>query len=443
MNIAPTYQNLFRIGAPIMLFNFVQSAIGFTDTIFLGRVSIVDFSACGIMSIYYLIFVMIGFGISRGAQILIARRVGEQRYDEVGKITDHLFILEMVTALGLFIFLHLTSSFIIPWFIQSEEILTAGWEYLRYRSFGIFFSLFAFVLLALYSGVGRTKAVIYVTITLAVVNIILNYSLIFGKFGLPEMRIAGAGLASTIAEIVSGIVGFIYLMTDPLRKRLQLFNFKKLSRELFVKMIRISTPLVLQFLMGLGGWFVFFTFLENFGKQALAVSVVLRWLYSFYMIPSIGLSASVNTVVSNTIGQGKYKQAILGMRKAVTLSVIMTAVLVLTLYIIPYPIAAIFTNDVAIIEASQEQFVLLSSFLMMCAVSNVVFNSLMGTGATQISLVVVTLSVILYLGYAFSIINIFQLGLGYAWFAEFVYWFLIFLFSILYFYTGRWRNQEV
>jgi len=443
MNIAPTYKNLLKLGAPIMLFNLVQSAIGFTDTIFLGRVSTIDFSACGIMSIYYLAFVMIGFGISRGAQILIARRVGEQKYDEVGKITDNLFVLEFVTAIGLFAFLHLTSSFIVPWFIQSEEILVAGWDYLRYRSYGIFFSFTSFTLLALYMGIGRTRAIVYVTVTLAVVNIILNYGLIFGKFGLPEMRISGAGLASSIAEAVSTLVGVVYLLADPLRKRIKLFQFRNLSGALFKKTLRISTPLVFQSFIGLAGWFIFFTFLENYGEQALGVSVVLRWLYSFYMIPAIGLGSSVNTVVSNTIGQKKFSQAILGMKKAVILSLALTALLVVSLYFFPYYIAAIFTNEEAIIYASQELFYLLSAFLMMCAASNVVFNGLMGTGATQVSLGIVVVSVILYLSYAYGIINILNLGLGYAWSSEFMYWLFLFVFTMGYFYTGRWRLHEV
>ncbi len=443
MNLGPSYRNILKIAAPIMLFNFVQNAIGFTDTIFLGRVGVVELSACGIMAIYYLIFVMIGFGISRAGQILIARRAGEERYEEIGQVTDHLFILEMATALGLFAFLHLASSYVVPFFIQSQEILNAGWEYLSYRSYGIFFSLFAFTLLSLYTGIGRTRAIIYVTITLALVNVILNYALIFGRFGLPEMGIGGAGLASTISEGVSALVGLIYILRDPLRKKLKLFQFKNLDFNLFWRMSKLSVPLVFQFLVGLGGWFVFFTFLENLGEQALAMSVVLRWLYTFLMIPALGASSAVNTLVSNVIGQGKYNEAIQSINRANIFSIVGTVVLIIPLFLFPEYISNIFTDDMAIITETPKLYPVLSLILIVCSISTVVFNGLMGTGATTMSLMIEAVAVVLYLSYAFYIINVLEKGLGYAWFSECIYWTLLLIFTSVYFYTGKWKQHEV
>lgn len=426
-----------------MLFNFVQSAIGFTDTIFLGRVGVVEMSACGIMAIYYLIFMMVGFGLSRGGQILIARRVGEKNYGKVGLITDHLFLFEMALAAFLLAFLHLTSSFVVPMFIQSQEILEAGWEYLRFRSFGIFFSLYGFVLLAFYSGIGRTTPLIYVTITLGIVNAILNYGLIFGRLGLPEMGIAGAGLASTIAEGIAALVGTIYLLNDPARKKTNLFRFNKIDFGIIKRMTRLSTPLVLQFLIGLGGWFVFFTFLENMGEKALAISVVLRWLSSFYMIPALGASTAVNTLVSNSIGQGNYDQSVVAIKRSVWFSLGLTALIVITLCLFPQTIANIFTDDISIIEATPKIYPVLIAILLMNSVASVLFNGLIGAGATRASLIIETAGVILYLTFAYQIINTFDMGLGYAWFSEFIYWFLLFIFTMGYFYSGRWRRHNL
>jgi len=443
LNLEPSYKNITTIAAPIMLFNFVQSAIGFTDTIFLGRVGVVEMSACGIMAIYYLVFVMVGFGISRAAQILIARRMGAQRYDEIGVVADHLLILEMGTAVILFMILHFGSSYIVPWFIQSEEILVAGWDYLSYRSYGIFFSLLAFVLLAVYTGVGKTRAIIVVTVVLASVNVVLNYTLIFGKFGFAPMGIAGAGLASTLSEIISAVAGMIYLFFDPLRDKLQLFKFKNINVELMKRLLRLSIPLVFQYLVGLGGWFIFFTFIENLGEQALAISVVLRWLYTFYMIPAIGASAAVNTLVSNSIGQEKYDLAKSSIKKCITYSFVITGFSIITMFIFPEAIANIFTDDLTIIIETPKLYWILGLILMICSVSTVLFNGLMGAGATNVSLLIEAVAVVLYLSYAFLIVNVMNKGLHYAWFSECVYWTLLLVFTSIYFYTGRWRSHDV
>ena len=75
-------------------------------------------------------------------------------------------------------------------------------------------SFFGFVLMALYTGIGRTKIIALITSVLFISNVCLNYSLIFGEFGMPAMGIGGAGLASTLAEIISTVIGLFFIFRD-------------------------------------------------------------------------------------------------------------------------------------------------------------------------------------------------------------------------------------
>ena len=108
---------------------------------------------------------------------------------------------ELVLAIGLFCFMQYGCTYFFTLFVDSKEILDKSIAYLNYRSWGVFFSYTGLAMIAFYTGIARTKFILIDTFILGIVNIVLNYGLICGRFGLPEMGIAGAGLASTIAEV--------------------------------------------------------------------------------------------------------------------------------------------------------------------------------------------------------------------------------------------------
>ena len=170
-----------------------------------------DFASIGFIGVFYLVVAAIGYGFSRGGQIIIARRMGENRVGEVGRTFYAMLYFELGLAIVMFLFMQFGCYYFFQLIIDSPVIFAKSLEYLEYRSWGVFFSYVGVAIIALYTGVARTGFIIVDTLILAVVNIILNYALIFGKWGFPEMGIAGAGLASTIAEVIAFIVFVTYI----------------------------------------------------------------------------------------------------------------------------------------------------------------------------------------------------------------------------------------
>ncbi len=443
MELKPTYGNIFKIAMPIILFQLAQNVIGFTDTIFLGRVGELEMGAVVLFSVFYLVMQMIGYGISRGGQILIARRAGENKFKEIGQIVDNLFVVQMVIGLLLFLFLKFGLEYFLPWFIHTPEVYEAGLDYLGYRAYGLPFSFFAFVFLSLYTGIGQTRIITVITVMLAGVNIILDYVLIFGAFGAPVMGIGGAGLASAIAEIVSGLFGIGYVIFDKKLIPFEIFRFRDVSTKFMKKLMEISTPIALQYIIGLGGWFIFFTFIENMGQRALAISGILKQLYTFYSIPAWGLGTAANSIVSNLLGMNSVRGAIDSIKRTTVLSIGMTAALMLTIFFVPDWMISIFRNEPELIDATMKVVYILAPILFACAVSSILFNAVMGTGATRKSLVIEIVSVILYLAYAFVIVNVFGKGLTWVWMSEFVYWFTLAIGAYMYLRKAKWWRIKV
>ena len=131
-------------------------------------------------------------------------------------ISNPLFV--MILGLLLLSVLYFFSDRLLLWLIDSDNIYAASLDYIKYRQFGIVFVCFNYLYRALFVGISNTKAITYSTVIMAVVNIFLDYCLIFGKCGFPEMGIGGAALASFSAE-VSAFIFFTVYSYVTLRKR--------------------------------------------------------------------------------------------------------------------------------------------------------------------------------------------------------------------------------
>ena len=204
----PTRKQIWTIAYPILISLLMENMIGLSDTAFLGRVGEVELGASALGSVYYLVIFMLGFGFGIGAQILIARRNGEQHYSETGKtFFQGLFFLS-----GLAVFLCLLSKLFSPIIlsrlITSAEVYHAVIDYLDGRIWGLLFSFPFLALRSFLVGITCTKALNVAALTAVLVNIPGNWLLIFHW----EMGIAGAAIASSFAEACSLVVLAIHVL---------------------------------------------------------------------------------------------------------------------------------------------------------------------------------------------------------------------------------------
>ena len=166
----------------------MEHMIGLTDTAYLGRVGEVELGASALAGVYYLVIYMLGFGFSIGAQVLIARRNGAQEYKRIGPVfLQGTFFLLLLASL-LFTASHLYSPFFLRKLIGSDDVYQATMKYVDWRVYGFFFSFVAVMFRAFYVGITKTKILTINSVVMVLANVMLNYVLIFGKFGFPERR---------------------------------------------------------------------------------------------------------------------------------------------------------------------------------------------------------------------------------------------------------------
>jgi putative MATE family efflux protein len=443
LNTQITYKVVWKIALPIIAGQVAQNIMVAIDTAFLGRVSEVALGASALGGLFYLAVVMLGIGFGSGVQILIGRRNGEKEYSQIGKLTDHSFYFLLVLAVILFALLFFASPLLLKSFINSNAVYQGTIEFLRYRSWGIFFAFANIVFVSFYVGTIRTKILTYSTLITAVTNVVLDYLLIFGHNGFPEMGIGGAGLASAIAEVMA----FIYFLYRTYyfedRKKFLLFRFAKIEKETISKMLKVSGPLMFQTFLSFSGWFFFFMIIEHLGERALAVSNICRSIYMLMMIPLWGLCSACNTLVSNLIGEKRQDEVIPLIKKIAIISLLITACIVIFNLIIPRQIIMVYTNDASLVKEAVNVLFVISGALILFSVSIVMFFGVSGTGNTRITFLFEIFTIAAYLIIAYLLAIVFETPVHYVWLVECFYFLVIGLLSFVYLRTGKWKLTKI
>ena len=439
-----TNKDIWKVSYPILLSLLAQNIINVTDTAFLGRVSEVAIGGSAMGGLLYICVFTIAFGFSTGSQILIARRNGEKRHWEVGPIMIQGVIFLLGLALVLF---SLTKTFggdIMHLLIKSPNVYSATMEFLDWRIYGFFFAFINVMFRAFYVGITRTKVMIVNAVVMAITNIILDYGLIFGNLGLPELGIKGAALASVLAEAISILFFVVYTYIKIDFKKYGLTNFRhSFNPQLLARILSISSFTMLQYFLSMSTWFVFFVAVERLGEHQLAISNIVRSIYVVMLIPVNALSTTSNSLVSNLIGAGGIKNVSQLVWKIARLSFFIMVILTTIAALFPENILSIYTNNELIITDSINSIYVILFAMLIGSVANIIFSAISGTGNTRSALWLEIITIVIYATYIATVGLVFKAPVEICFTTEIVYYGILFIVSILYFKKGNWQNKKI
>lgn len=436
-------KSIIRVAVPIMLGNLAQTIIIFVDTVFMGHVGTVELGAVMMAGMYYFVFSNLALGFAVGIQIVIARRLGENDLSRIGHVFNHGLIVVLALSILLFTLLHFSIDTLLYSVIESPDIRMAAVKFMEYRHYGIIFVCFNFLFRALYIGLSNTKVITYTTLLMAVVTIVLDYLLIFGRFGFPELGIQGAAIASVCAELSALIFFIVYTFTRLSIKQYGIFSFQRWDFPLIVSIIKISFPTMLQRLVSFGIWFVFFILIEQNGELAIAISGIVRSVYSLILIPVFAFAATANTFTSRLIGEGKSNDVLLILRRILKLTLLIMSILIIFCAAIPEQLAFLYTDDVLLARASVPAlYVICGSAITMCFAS-ILFEALSGTGNTMTAFIIESSILVIYVFYILLVTKIIPQPIEIIWCAEFVYSICLAIVSFLYLKYAHWQKKLI
>ena len=438
-----SYRNIWRVAYPILISLVMEQMIGLTDTAFLGRVGEVELGASAIAIVYYMVLFMIGFGFSIGAQIIIGRRNGEGNFRDTGKI----FWQGLYFVMGLSGVLIALSELFSPWLmrmmVSSEAVYGAALSYVRWRLPGMVFAFATAMFRAFYVGTTQTKTLTLNSIVMVASNVLFNWILIFGHFGLPAMGITGAAIGSSLAELVSLIFFIIYTKVSCDRQKYGLDKPASLDRAELRGMMPVCTWTMIQHTISVSTWFIFFLYIEHLGERALAISNIARGASGIIWVVLQAFSSTCSTLVSNIIGEGHQDKVMSLVKRILKLSYGIVSVMILIFCLFPQAIARIYTDIPAVIAASAPALIVMSTSYLLNVGGQVFFLAVSGTGSTRTAFRLELVALVVYMVYCTVIIEWLKADVALCWTAEHVYAGMLLLCSWLYMRSGRWKNRSI
>lgn len=443
MNLQVRISNkqILAIALPIAASIVVPQINFIINNIFLSGLGQQELGVAGITGVYYLIFAVVGQGLNNGLQALISRRAGENRLDQIGALFTQGIRISMLFAILGILITWLLAPYLFRFALHDEQRVALAVDFLSIRILGLPFLYVYQMRNALLVGTNQSRLLIIGTAVEAVVNVVFDYGLIYGKFGMPQLGFNGAAYASILAEIAGLVVLFVVIRAKGISKELQLFQSWKYDKTNSRLILRISFPVILQFAISLISWEFFYILIEHHGQLDLAISNTMRNIFGFFGCFTWAFGATANSMVSNVIGQGMHDKVHELVVRIMKWSVGFALGVCLFLNLFPHTFLSIYGQGPEFIEAAIPVLRVISCGLVLMAVSVVWLNAVTGTGNTRVNLYSEIAAIILYCGYVYLVLEYWQLSIVWGWASELIYWGTLLLPSFLFMNLGKWKKN--
>ncbi|MBL7924494.1 MAG: MATE family efflux transporter [Bacteroidia bacterium] len=443
MRVEATYSEIWRISWPIILSSLANTVINFTDVAFVSRIGEKELAASALGGVFYFMLVMAGTAIGIGSQILISRRAGENRHPDIGGIFDHSLCILFSFAVLMMAVVYGLMPLFMNGIVKDPEVAAHVIRYLDARCWGLVFMMLLIALRSFYTGITLTRIITYTTLVMMILNLILNYAFVLGHFGFEPMGIYGSGLASALAEGAAALYAILYTFFRSTLKEYRLFKFRNMNLNDTLQILQLSAPVVLQHVLSMGSWFLFFVMIEKLGSRELALSNIVRGIYMVLMTPIWGFSQSANSMVSNLIGQAKEKEVMGLLKKIMTMSILTGIAGILLSMLFRDFLFSLTTPDARLMEDAMGSFYVVCLATFFFTISMVLLSGISGTGATAAAMFIEIICLVVYVAYVLVFTILLPAPLETVWGAEVLYWLMMGLISYHYLRSGKWLRTAL
>jgi len=405
------YRKTFFLAYPVMLSQLGHIMVGVVDTAMVGQIGTIPQAAVALANSLYVLVLVFGLGVSYGVTPLVAAADSTKNYSENASLLKHGIIINTVMGVILFLIL-LVLSPVLNLFNQKQEVVDLAIPFLNVMMLGM-------IPLCIFSGfkqftegLSYTGIAMVITVGSNIMNILLNYLMIFGHWGFPKMGLMGSCWASFISRVLMAIAMFLYVYYNKhFKVYWQGFNFKNISISLTKKILALGVPSGLQWVFEVGA-FSFAVIMIGWISPAAQAShqIALSIAAITYMMAS-GLSAAASVRVGNQLGlQSREGVRIAGFSAFIMVLVFMSFTAVCFIFsrnILP----TFFNNEIEVIKTASSLLVIAAFFQLSDGIQVVALGALRGMKDVQIP-TIITLIAYWCIGLPMSYVFAFKLNYG-------------------------------
>lgn len=416
---------------------------GVVDAVFVGRLGTPQLAGLGFAVSFYLTVMVLFFGIMRNSVAFIARAFGAGQLREMGTILVHYQWLALA-AMPLIWGLSLSFPLIVRWAGLSEEVGRYATIYVTIRVWESPFILLLFLYASYHQSKGNARLPMAVHWGVLGLNVVLDYGLIFGKLGLPEMGMAGSALATLIAN-ASGAIFIVAVSHSSSAARTDRLRFLGWPRWTMMREILIvSVPLGIGDFIEVSGFMGFLMIVGWLGDSALAANNIVMQLTHVLALPGFAVGIAASTYMGRFLGAGAPDVARSAVLRTLLMGTIYMGTLGMPLWFLGEFIAAAFTTDPEVIALAGLIFKVVAVYQVLDAVGMVLRSALSGAGDTYIPTLMLLGSILLVLlTGAWLLSRTVDPGIVGAWLAAFGHMIVVASVMSLRFRGGRWREMRL
>ena len=437
------YREVWLLAYPIVVTMLSRTAMMFVDAAMVGRLGATELAAVGLAGV--LTWTLFSFfqGFLGSVNIFVAQRYGAGDRRGITVVAWQGIYL----ALGSYLVILLINQFTGRGFAlmkPSPEVQRLAGIYTQIRLYGGITVFISFGLASFLRGIGDTKTPMRIEIIANLVNLLLDYLLIFGKFGCPRLEVVGAAIATLIAGVVAAIC---YLAVFLSRKSDRAFQTRSHSRIDFRdlrRMLRIGLPMGVHNLMDMGSFTVFVALVGRMGDIALAANNAALTLISASFMPLYGFSMAAMTLVGHYIGSGQLHYARRSGYTAIKLGVVYTFFVAIAFFAVPEFLISLVTPDAEVVRLGTRILFFAALFQLSDGFGICASGALKGAGDTFFTMCVsIGYAWLLFLPLAYGLAFWLGYGVPGAWCGATIYIILAGITYFLRFRSNRWERIQI
>ena len=435
---------IFGLATPIVLANVSQTLMGLVDTLMVGRLGETALAAVGVATLLFSAAAMSIKSVDVAVQTYTAHRVGEGRDGEVGAVLATAAVLTCAVG-SVFMLVGLLRPDLLMRLVAVDDAMhDLGTGYLRWRYAGMLPLLLYFQLKGMFDGVGWTRVGMATGIGMNLLNVGLNWVLIFGKLGAPALGVVGAAVASTASTAAAALVILGIALGRGVRKRFRILSRSNLQPGLLRPFLALGWPPALQTMGIIVLFLIFYWILGRISVLAVAAGNVVMRIAALSFMPGYGVGAAVQTLVGQSLGRGDPRGARRAAWGGVGVSVAFMGAFGLVFLLVPGPLIRAFSTSAELEAAGVPILRVMGLVQVVDAVGLTLAGALRGAGATRAVMLVDLVTgfgLLPLLAYLFGVV----LGGGLlgAWWALLT-WFTVHAAGMLaLFVKSRWREVRL
>lgn len=445
------YPEILRVCLPLVLSLSATTLMEFTDRVFLANYSLDAISAALPAGITSYLFLAFFGGIGSYVGVFIAQYCGRGDNSKISTVLWQGIYFTLASGLFICLVALVASESIFSLAGHPAEIQVLERLYFNILCYGSVLHIAMATLATFFTGRGITRPVMVITFIGVAVNIPLDYAMIFGKWGLPELGIKGAAIATVVAWGINVLLLSVLIFTRNNNRRFGIFSNYMFNPELFTRLMRYGVPGSLQFTMDILAFTLFILLVGRIGKIELAATNIVLSINALAFMPSMGASQGMSVLVGQSLGKGKPKLASEFVRGGCQLLIAYILAVDLIFLFAPEIILAPFlaTDDgtgtsTRVLYHSVLILKIVSAYLFFDALYMIFSGALRGAGDTRFMMTAVAIAAPICLIFPVAIgIEYFSITVTTAWIWVLVFVTVLFLISVFRYKKGAWKKMLV